>query len=238
MKKTLKKILNPVYRLLTKPKNRLQMLPVVNQLFGYNRREEIFKDVFGFVNFTGVEGDYMEFGTWKGGSLTTAYFLAKQFPALARWHYYAFDSFEGLPEITGVDNSTGEFKAGDYAVGLPALKTQLAKNGLDLNRITFTAGWYSEVLNGATAASLPLKKAAVILVDCDLYESTVDVLNFITPYVVDGTVIIFDDWFCFKGHPDRGEQKAFREWLDRNKDIAATSYKQYGWMGNSFILHR
>jgi O-methyltransferase len=48
----------------------------------------------------------------------------------------------------------------------------------------------------------------VIWVDCDLYESTVPVLDFITEYIQDGTVIIFDDWYSFRADPDRGEQKA------------------------------
>jgi hypothetical protein len=29
-------------------------------------------------------------------------------------------------------------------------------------------------------------------------------------------------WFLFNGHPDRGEQKTFREWLARKKHIRAS----------------
>ena len=82
-----------------------------------------------------------------------------------------------------------------------------------------------------------IKKAALIWVDCDLYESTVPVLNFITDYVQDGTIIVFDDWFSFKGNLNMGEQRAFREWLKKNPSIRATEFHRFA-TGNSFILHR
>ncbi|MCG2718374.1 MAG: methyltransferase, partial [Nanoarchaeota archaeon] len=73
---------------------------------------------------------------------------------------------------------------------------------------------------------------------CDLYESTVLVLDFITEYIQDGTIIIFDDWFSFRGNPNRGEQKAFKEWLKKNPSIKTTEFYRFGWHGNSFITHR
>ena len=59
------------------------------------------------------------------------------------------------------------------------------------------------------------RKAAVIYVDCDLYESTVPVLKFIKPFLQRGTIIVFDDWNCFHGDPDRGERRAFKEFMDK-----------------------
>jgi hypothetical protein len=83
---------------------------------------------------------------------------------------------------------------------------------------------------------LPLRKAALVWIDCDFYESTVPVLEFITDYVQDGTLLIFDDWFCFRGDPERGEQRAFAEWLARNPWIRAGELLRFGWHGSSFIL--
>jgi hypothetical protein len=51
------------------------------------------------------------------------------------------------------------------------------------------------------------------------------------------TVLIFDDWFAYKGRLDRGEAKAFREWLDANPSIQATEYHKSGRTMNSFIMH-
>ena len=62
-------------------------------------------------------------------------------------------------------------------------------------------------------------------------------MDFITDYIQDGTVLIFDDWFCFRGNPNRGEQRAFREWLKRNPSIKVSEFHKYGAEGNSFIVH-
>jgi len=61
-------------------------------------------------------------------------------------------------------------------------------------------------------------------------------MNFVTVYLQDGTVLIFDDWFCFRGNPNKGEQKAFREWLERHHSIKVTQFHKFGWGGNSFIV--
>ena len=71
-------------------------------------------------------------------------------------------------------------------------------------------------------------KAAIVWIDCDLYESTVPVLDFIVPFVQTGTIFCFDDWFSFAGHFMKGEIRATREWLERNPDIRLTQYRDFG----------
>ncbi len=234
----MKKILKSIFVFLMKPYIRYKILPALNQTFNYNRKEKILNYCFSFLNFVRHDGDYLEFGVWKGGSLTAAYYLSKKFKNLKNMKFYVFDSFEGLPKKKGIDQLSGDFSEGDYACSLQDLKNSLKKSRIDLKRVSFTKGWFSDTLNENTRKNLPIKKAALVYVDCDLYESTVPVLDFITPYIIDGTIILFDDWFCFNGHPDRGEQLAFSEWLDKNTDISAIPYKQFGWAGNSFILNK
>lgn len=53
-----------------------------------------------------------------------------------------------------------------------------------------------------------------------------------------GTIIMLDDWFCFRGNPNKGEQKAFREWLENNPLITATEFHKYCTESISFIIHR
>ena len=93
-------------------------------------------------------------------------------------------------------------------------------------------------LNNETKQKLPIKSAAIVFIDCDLYASTVPVLNFISDYLEDGAILIFDDWFCFKGSPERGEQKAFHEWLKNNPQFKAVEYHKFNWRGNSFIINK
>lgn len=83
-----------------------------------------------------------------------------------------------------------------------------------------------------------LRKQQLFLIDCDLYESTVPVLNFITDYLQNGTIFTFDDWYCFRGDPQRGEWRAFKEWLKNNPSIKAIQLRKFGSGGNSFIIRR
>jgi hypothetical protein len=153
--------------------------------------------------------------------------------------FYAFDSFQGLPDIASpVDQEVRQFEGGQYAAGRDLFLKNLKKAGVDLARVHLVPGYYQDSLNAQTKATLALRAAAIIHIDCDLYESTIQVLDFITDYVQDGTVILFDDWMCFKGHPNRGERRAFAEWLRKNPQFMATEWYRVSWQATSFIVHR
>jgi hypothetical protein len=216
---------------------RYKLLAIFGDLISFDRREEVLDAALSFVAHSKVEGDYLEFGVWKGGSLSAACHLSRRFKQLASMRFFGFDSFEGLPDIAEADAATGEFAKGDYATSKEVVEQALVKSGVDMNRVTLVKGWYDESLTPAKRSELALTKAAVVYIDCDLYESTVPVLEFITPLLSDGTIIIFDDWFCFRGHPDRGEQRAFREWTTEHK-IRTSPYKQFGWTGLAHIVHQ
>src|SRR6202034_4517953 len=95
---------------------------------------------------------------------------------------------------------------------------------------------YEKTLPPALKQELGIQKASIVLIDCDLYESTVPVLNFVTDFIQTGTVLIFDDWYSYKGRLDRGEAKAFVEWLKLNPRIQANEYHKCGRTMMSFIL--
>ena len=197
----------------------------------------LFDIVMGFVDDCRVEGCYLEFGGFAGYSLIVAFHAASRYRRLNSMLFFVFDSFEGLPQPVGLD--AGEFlryKRGEYACNLDLYKQNIRKQGVDLDRVTCIPGWYNETLNEELKRQLPIKKAAVVLIDCDLYESTVPALDFITDYIQDGTVIIFDDWFSYKGRLDRGEARAFKEWLAKNPSIQANEYHKVGRTGISFIM--
>jgi O-methyltransferase len=154
-------------------------------------------------------------------------------------NFYAFDSFQGLTEPTGIDAvSDTVFKEGDYACGVRDFMENIARQGVDLNRVRIVPGCYKDMLTQETEQTLDITAAAVIWVDCDLYSPAMEALNFVTDYLVDGTVLVFDDWFCFKSDPNRGEQRAFAEWLGKNPSIKAIEFHKFGWHGNSFIINR
>ena len=78
-------------------------------------------------------------------------------------------------------------------------------------------------------------RAAIIYIDCDLYESTRDVLNFIKHFVQDGTIICFDDYYNYRGRADMGEQRALAEFLAAHPHVSCRPYMPYSPLGMSFI---
>lgn len=184
---------------------------------------------FGYVANEGVTGDYAEFGVCEGHTFLEAW-LASRHYKLENMQFHAYDSFAGLPEPTGVD-SQGPFEAGQYA--RPRSTFDEITQEVEADRVTVTEGFFDDVLPAAER-----HRIAVAWIDCDLYQSTVPVLDFLTDQLQDGSVLIFDDWFCFHGRPDRGERRACQEWLAAHPSVRLVEYRDFHWAGQSFIVNR
>jgi O-methyltransferase len=193
--------------------------------------------VMGFVADCRIDGAYLEFGCADGGSLSDAFHASRRHRGLKNMQFLVFDSFEGLPEPCGLDaHESLRYRKGDFACSVETYRKNIRKRGVNVERVTLIPGWYSDTLTEELGRTLAITKAAVVWIDCDLYESTIPVLDFITRYIQDGTVVIFDDWFSYKGRLDRGEALAFTEWLGAHPSIIATEYHTVGRTIKAFIM--
>lgn len=186
-----------------------------------------------------VGGDYLEFGVWRGASLALAYHTERSarhvFSGISKAYaqgasmkrFIGFDSFQGLPAPSGDD--VGLYEGGDYAASLDEVRRALEENDVELDRTLFIEGFFEDSLTDNTFAEYKLGPASIIHIDVDYYTSTKCVLDFVSRGVVDGTIIIFDDWFLYRGDPRRGQQKAAREWLNENPQIRLDEYMNSGW---------
>jgi len=201
-----------------------------------------------FVSIAGVPGDIMEFGVLGGWSARIFGETMRDLMNMGNLHL--FDSFDGLPdyssqididsyEIGGRDLWANKMRFPDEFVrelGSPVdvhIKDRLG-DVLSGERIQIHRGFYSETLRQ------PLKaKAALVHVDCDLYQSTVEVLQRLYEMDVfqDGCVLMFDDWNCNKASPNYGERRAFREFLEWQDQYTTSPFFTYGFNGAVFILH-
>jgi hypothetical protein len=184
-------------------------------------------------------GDYLEFGTYRGRSFT-AFFRAAQNYGVDDMRFFGFDSFEGLPETLtcGPPKPGGRpeaFAAGNYACSRDEFEAMLKSNEVDMSRVTLTPGFYSDSLTDSLRADLGIQVAGIVNIDCDLYESTVDVLSFVTGYLRTGSLLLFDDWLAY-AHPFRGEPRACHEWLEANPQFHLTEYFKYTETGVAFIV--
>lgn len=183
-----------------------------------------------------VAGDYYEFGMAFGYSFWWTQKTAKRL-GLCDMRFFGFDSFAGLPAPIGPDAGT-DFKQGDYAASWATVTRNLTKHGVDWSRTTLIAGFYDRSLNEGLKQQHGMRKAAVALIDCDLYSSTVPVLNFLNSLLQDGTVLLFDDWNCFGASDSHGERRAFQEFLSCHPQWHAEPLSSFGWHGQSFVMRQ
>jgi O-methyltransferase len=177
-------------------------------------RAELFRNIgfFAKVNRP-ITGAYMEFGCFGGHTMRMAWKAFGHFG----WNFYGFDSFEGLPEITEIDKQEIWAK-GKLAMSEPEFRQIATSTGMPHNRLRTVKGFYNESLNSELATTIT-EKAAVIYIDCDLYISTVDILRWIPQFLQPGTFVVFDDWDAFLADPDKGERRAWREFLEANPTL-------------------
>ena len=205
-------------------------------------REEILWTALRFVSGSRLQGDYAEFGVWRGDTFATAIRfaqrLSKIYAPFKEMKFHAFDSFEGFPELKGADRYP-QFETGGRSYGLEQFYARIDKYKVSRERVTANKGWFSDTLQpgGEADRLIPDQSLTLVYMDADLYESTRDVLPFVRKKAKSGAVIIFDNWFLFAGHPLKGEQKATREFLKEHPEVVFVPYKRFGWCGQSFVYH-
>ena len=218
---------------------------IIGQLVRRDRRWETFVCAVEYANYEEIPGDVLEFGVFAGISLAL---LAKalSFDGAGRQRrLIGFDSFEGLPPSA---EDHARWRAGACATNhawhplLPPggrVTPQVTRDlfaACDLLQPTLEIGPFEQTLPKVIPSQYP--RVAVVHIDCDLYESTRTVLDGVAPVLQDGALVLFDDWFHYKGDPHKGEARAFTEFLQHHPEWEAVHYRAYSVFCNSFILHR
>ena len=156
-----------------------------------------------------IDGLYLEFGVQNGKSINL---LAKYVKDII----HGFDSFEGLPEPWFDDFEKGVFSTNKK---IP----DVAEN------VQIHVGWFNETL--PKFKSTYDGKIAFMNIDCDLYSSTKFVFDTLRDRIVEGTVIVFDEYFNYPGWKNH-EFRAFQEFIL----ISGFSYEYLGYDRCSFSV--
>jgi hypothetical protein len=185
----------------------------------------------------GLVGDYYEFGLYRGYTFCHAQ-QAFNAAGFIDTRFYGFDSFSGLPDIGGPDQAAAIFISGDYYCSRDEVVRHLTEHGFDWSRGALVEGYFDQSLTEQVKLEHQMRPAALIMVDCDLYQSTVPVLAFLADLLQDGTVILFDDWYCFGEESDKGEPRAFREFLAARPQWTVKWIMDFPTYGRAFSIHR
>ena len=155
-----------------------------------------------------IDGDIVECGVWRGGSMMAAAFALQELGDTSR-HIYLFDTYEGMTTPTDKDVTfTGE-KAEDI------LKNDAKKEGPDntwcmasldhVQENMFTTGYPRDKIHfikGRVEDTIPASapaKIALLRLDTDWYESTAHELKHLYPRLRQQGVLILDDYGHWQG---------------------------------------
>jgi len=194
-------------------------------------RQEFFYNAFRALKFNGISGDYLEFGCWGARTFALAHHEAKRHGHTA--HMWAFDSFEGLPPPRDSKDAHPVWTQGNLAMSLDSFHSTCVANGVPRSAYTTVPGFYEQSLSALTN---PPADLALVYIDCDMYSSTVTVLDFLAPRLKHGMIVAFDDWHCWSATQQSGERRALLEFQARDTRFHWVEYMRYGWAGNSFVL--
>ena len=144
----------------------------------------------------GVPGDLIETGVWRGGAtiFMRAVLEAYGDPDRVVW---AADSFEGLPKSDGShfkDVEAGLWRLPRLAATLEEVRANFERYGMLDDRVRFLKGWFKDTLHTA-----PIERLAVLRLDGDLYESTMQALEALYPKLSVGGYCIVDDYHTVPG---------------------------------------
>jgi O-methyltransferase len=139
-----------------------------------------------------VPGDLAETGVWRGGaSIFMRAVLAAH--GVGDRTIWVADSFRGLPPpnpaLYPADRGLDLHKYAELSVDIAEVKANFSRYGLLDERVRFLEGWFKDTLPRA-----PIERLAVLRLDGDLYESTMDALGALYPRLSVGGFVIVDDY--------------------------------------------
>ncbi|MFA5841409.1 MAG: TylF/MycF/NovP-related O-methyltransferase [Candidatus Paceibacterota bacterium] len=151
-----------------------------------------------------IDGDIAECGTYKGvSSFLICSKLKKYNPEFTGKGVTLIDSFEGLSAPTKEDKLPQEL-TGLFTATVENLKEVLK----DFPDVTIYKGWVPEVLK-----TIEERKYKFVHVDVDLVEPTVGAMEYFMPRMVEGGVLVCDD-YASNGWP--GTKPGVDKFIEKN----------------------
>lgn len=222
-----------------------------NYIQGHTNRNDRFGALvkaWGYIVSDMMVGDYYEFGTYTGNSMVSsikAHFIFKSWLDDQRvssepWRREVFSSYVFNPVFCGYDTFAGMpandeehgvWAQGSFRGDLESVRQRCVETGLPEDRLNLVKGDFKEV----EAASTP-GKAAIINIDCDLYQSAVEALRIVKDKIQQGTVLLADEYHAFGASNSKGERRAMREFSEQT-GITFEPWFAYKFSGHAFLCH-
>jgi O-methyltransferase len=163
----------------------------------------------------GVPGDLLEAGVWRGGACIYMRGILKAYGVTDRF-VWAADSFSGLPppnpEQYPADENDAHHTETALAITQQQVRANFAKYALLDQQVCFLEGWFKDTLPEA-----PIEQLAILRLDGDMYESTIQTLDAMYSKLSPNGFVIIDDYIlppCRKAVDDFRARHGITEKLE------------------------
>lgn len=172
------------------------------------RMMAVYSSIAHICSTPNMNGDIVECGVWKGGSMMMAAMALMKYGNTSR-KLYLYDTFEGMTEPGPMDYDRHKtkaeklFKKGSLKEPLPGVIKNMSLTGYPAENIIYVKGRVEDTI----PSTMP-ERIALLRLDTDWYESTRHELEHLYPRLIEGGVLIVDDY----GHWC-GARKAVDEYM-------------------------
>jgi O-methyltransferase len=175
-------------------------------------------NVVNYLSKNKIEGDFVECGVWRGGSMMAAMLTLLKLGDTSR-HFYLYDTYEGMTPPTDKDITHDGNLAADL---LAATEKKEGPNYWciasleDVQKNVYSSGYPKDKIHfikGRVEDTLPAKspgRIALLRLDTDWYDSTHHELVHLYPLLCSNGALVLDDY----GHW-QGSRRAVDEYFAR-----------------------
>jgi len=139
--------------------------------------------IWNNIKLDSIQGDYIEFGIFKGKSLYHSVKTAKKINAEKNITFWGLDSFEGFP----VENHEF-YKAKNFKASKSKVKNSFNK----YKNVKIIDGYFEDTLSSDELQNI--ENISFAFIDCDIYESAQVAFKFIKSKMTKGGFIMIDDF--------------------------------------------
>lgn len=183
-----------------------------------------------------LEGDYLEFGVFTGSSFTHSIRCTRKlesiYPEISKSRFLGFDSFQGFGDIES-DDEHPFYTDENFGTSFVSVQKRVNK---------VSGEYFCKLVKGFFNDSLlpgpdhyDIRKIRIAFIDSDTYASSKDALSFISSAVQEGTYVVLDDFYSYRGSRKRGVARAFDEFLVES-NVSVRKVFSYGMGGAVFVI--
>ena len=141
------------------------------------------KKIWFNIYLDNIQGDYIEFGIFKGKSLYHSIKVAKKLKLYNDITFWGLDSFKGFPVENNNFYTSENFKSS---------KKTVEKFFSKYKKTKIIEGIFDQSLNNEQL--IDIKNISFAFVDCDIYESAEEVFQYLNKRISKGGFIMIDDF--------------------------------------------